>query len=133
MTGLQAQLGKQMISNASSVVSGTAEKGFYEKPLGTTIYVEKHDEVLNKVVPESVVSWGTDATWKGERNATAAAITTIVTSGLGIGGIAYGINQIAKGDGMMKGVGAASVVGGALAIFSIFPRAINANKVNPWA
>ena len=133
MTGLQAQIGKQKVSNASSVVSNNAEQNFYQNPLGTTIYVEKHDEILNKVVAEPVVSWGTDATWKGERNATAAAVTTIMVSGVGIGGIAYGINQIAKGDGLMKGVGAASVIAGGLAIASIFPRAINANQVNPWA
>jgi len=167
MNGVQAQLGQQMIQNASNQVAANAETDMYKKPagltnqqsnvlsqianqlnaasqmhkgqanrirdLGTTVYIEKYDEVLNKVVPEPVVSWGTDATWKGERNATAATVTTILMSGVGVGGIAYGINQIAKGDGLMKGVGAASAMAGALAIFSVFPRAINANQVNPWA
>ena len=98
MKGVQAQLGQQMIQNASNQVAANAETEMYKKPagltnqqsnvlsqianqlnaasqmhkgqanrirdLGTTVYVEKYDEVLNKVVPEPVVSWGTDATWK---------------------------------------------------------------------
>jgi hypothetical protein len=167
MTGVQTQIGKNMIANASRQVAQNAETDFYKKPgltnnqsstlsqianqlnkasqmhkgqadrirdLGTTLYIEKHDNVLNRKVAEPVATWGMDATWKGESNMNAKALTSIIAAGMGFSGMYFGGKQALDDNksGTLRIIGLGTSVFGLMALISIYPKAYNISSVNTW-
>ncbi len=167
MTGVQAQIGKNMIANASRQVTQNAETDFYENPgltnqqsstlsqianqlnkasqmhkgqadrirdLGTTLYIEKYDNILNKKVAEPVATWGMDATWKGENSTNARALTSVVAVGAGVTGMYFGGNAALNPNysGLQRIIGIGSTVAGLMAVLSIWPKQINISNLNQW-